>query len=258
MRSVFTWAPKISSLRSRAPTVSFLALTMSTFMALFLALLRGSGGLFRDGHLTGLLGLRHHFLLRRDRLTDDQVGAGGARHRAADQHHVILAVHLDDLQVADRDPVAAHPSRGAHALDDARRKRRRADRAGRAVEHRPVRRGAAGEVVALHDALEPLAAAHADDVDAVAVMEHAADEDLVAGLQRGFIARTGGDLDLTAHPRRRHVARLLVVPAERLVDPGRLLFDEPELDGLVAVALRGLRLQHHARARLDDGRRRDG
>src|SRR5258708_8378059 len=104
MRSVFTRPPKISSLRSRAPTVSFLALTMSTFMALFLALLRGSGGLFRDGYLSGLLGLRHHFLLRRDPLTDAQGGAGGAPHPAADQHHVLLALPPDDLHGADRDP----------------------------------------------------------------------------------------------------------------------------------------------------------
>jgi hypothetical protein len=40
---------------------------------------------------------------------------------------------------------------------------------GAPVEHRPVGRGAAGEVVALHDALEPLAAADAEDVDAIAV-----------------------------------------------------------------------------------------
>jgi hypothetical protein len=48
------------------------------------------------------------------------------------------------------------------------------------------------------------------------------------------------------------------VSAERLVHLGRLLFDQPELHGLVAVALVVLRLQHDARTRLDDGRRRDG
>ena len=41
------------------------------------------------------------------------------------------------------------------------------------MEHRAVRRRAAGEVVALHDALEALAAAGADDVDALAVGEDA-------------------------------------------------------------------------------------
>ncbi len=78
---------------------------------------------------------------------------------------------------------AAHPPRRAHALDDARRERRGADRAGRAVEHRAVRRRAAGEVVALDDALESLAAAGADDVHAVAVGEDR-DEHLVARLER--------------------------------------------------------------------------
>jgi hypothetical protein len=39
------------------------------------------------------------------------------------------------------------------------------------MEHRPVGRGAAAEVVALHDALKALAAAHADHVDAIAAVE---------------------------------------------------------------------------------------
>src|SRR5204863_2111666 len=257
MRSVFTRPPKISSFSSSDPTVSFLVLTMSSFMALLLALLRG-GGLLRDGHLAGLLGLDDRVLLRGNRLPHDQVGAGGARHGAADDQHVVLAVDRDDLQVARRHLVAAHPSGRAHALDDARGERRGADRAGRAVEHRAVGRRAAGEVVALHDALEPLAAADADDVDAIAVLEHAGDQDLVAGLERRVVAGALGELDFAADAGRRHVAGLLVVAAERLVDLGGLLFDEAELHGLVAVGLRGLGLQHDARAGLDEGRRRDG
>src|SRR6185295_4644832 len=120
-------------------------------------------------------------------------------------------VDLDDLQIARGHAIAAHPPRRAHALDDARGKRRRADRAGRAVEHRAVRRRAAAEVVALHDTLEALAAADADDVDALAVLEHAADEHLIAGLEG---IAPGDGLDLAAHPRRRHVAGLLVVPGQ--------------------------------------------
>ena len=80
------------------------------------------------------------------------------------------------------------------------------------MEHRSVRRRAAAEVVALHDALEALAAADADHVDAIAVVEDAVDEHLVAGLERVAARR---ELHLAAHARRRH-AGLLVVPAERL------------------------------------------
>src|SRR4029079_8349141 len=116
-------------------------------------------------------------------------------------------------------------------------------------------RRAAAEVVALHDALEALAAADADDVDALAVLEHAADEHLIAGLEG---IAPGDGLDLAAHPRRRHVAGLLVVPGQRLVDLRRLLLDARQPHRLVAVAPRVLRLQHHARPRLDDGRGRDG
>ena len=63
--------------------------------------------------------------------------------------------------------VAAHPACRAHALHDTRRKRRGANRSGRPVEHGTVRRRAARKVVALDDALEPLAAAGPDDVNAV-------------------------------------------------------------------------------------------
>src|SRR6185503_19433744 len=87
------------------------------------------------------------------------------------------------LEVADRDAVGPHVAGHAHALDDARRERRGANRARRPVEHRSVRGAAAGEVMTLDHALEALAAAGADDVHALPVGEDA-DVDLVAQLRR--------------------------------------------------------------------------
>jgi hypothetical protein len=103
---------------------------------------------------------------------------------------------------------------------------------GRAVEHRAVRRRAAGEVVALDDALEALALAGADHVDGLARREDRAG-DLGAGGRRGGAL---GDLDLAADAGRRHVG-LGVVAGHRLVGARRLAFDEADLDGFVAVAI---------------------
>jgi len=167
---------------------------------------------------------------------------------------IVLGIDLHDFQVPDRDAIAAHASGGTHPLDDARRKRRRADRTGRAVEHRSVSGRATPEVVALHDALEALAAADADHVDAVAVGEDTGDEHLVAGLQRIGPLR---ELHFAAHAGRRH-AGLLVVATERLADTRRLLFHQPELHRFVAVGRGGLRLHDHARPGLDHGGRRHG
>ena len=141
-------------------------------------------------------------------LRTTMIAARRARDGAAHDEQVVLGVNLHDLQVAHGHAVAAHAPRRAHALDDARRERRGADRARRPVEHRAVGRRAAAEVMALHDALEALAAADADHVDAVAVGEDAGHEHLVAGLQRlGAL----GQLHFAADARRRH-AGLLVVP----------------------------------------------
>src|SRR5712691_7957373 len=96
---------------------------------------------------------------------------------------MVLWIDAQHLQVVNGHAAAAHPARGAHALDDARRKRRRADRSGRAMKHRAVGRGAAGKVVPLDDTLEALAAADADDVHALAVVEDRA-EHLIPGLRR--------------------------------------------------------------------------
>src|SRR5712671_417459 len=92
---------------------------------------------------------------------------------------MVLWIDPEDLEVVNRHATAAHPARRPHALHDARRERRGADRSGRAMEHRAVRRRAAGEMMALDDALKAFAAAVADDIHALAVGEDR-DEHLIA------------------------------------------------------------------------------
>src|SRR5581483_4440032 len=105
------------------------------------------------------------------------------------------------------------------------------------------------DALPIYDALEALAAARADDVDALAVREDR-HEHLIARLRR---LAAGRELHLAADARRRHV-RLLEMPLRRLVRLRGRLFDEAELHRFVAVALRRLRLDDDARARLDHRR----
>src|SRR6185295_5591219 len=88
---------------------------------------------------------------------------------------------------------------------------------------------------------------------ALAVLEDR-DEHLIARLAR-FLA--GGDLHFAAEARRRHVG-LLEVARRRLVALRRVVFDQAQLHGLVAVRLRVLRLDDDAGAGLDHRRRMDG
>src|SRR4029077_20299052 len=111
--------------------------------------------------------------------------------------------------------------------------RRGANRSGRAVENRAVRRRAAGEVAPLDDALEPLAAAGADDVDTLTVGEDRR-QHVFADL-RSFGALRHARF--AADARRRHVG-LLEVAVRRFVRLRRRLLDEAELNRLVAVGLR--------------------
>src|SRR6185312_10591220 len=76
----------------------------------------------------------------------------------------------------------------------------------------------------------------------------------IAGL--GAVA-AGGELHLAADAGRRDVG-LLEVSLRRLVALRRVVLDEPDLHGLVAVGLRVLRLDDDARAGLDHRRRVDG
>src|SRR5687767_193950 len=103
--------------------------------------------------------------------------------------------------------------------------------------------------MALDHALEAVALAGADDVDALALVEDR-DQHLVAGLRRFGALR---DAHLALHARRRHIG-LLVVAGRRLGGAARrILLDEAQLHGFVTVDLRRLRLHHDARSRLQHG-----
>src|SRR5439155_14902680 len=95
----------------------------------------------------------------------------GARDRALDQQEVPLDVDVVHDQAELGDALAAHAAGHLDALEDARRRCRRADRARLADVVRAVRPGAGAEVVALDRALEALADADAGDLDLVARRE---------------------------------------------------------------------------------------
>src|SRR3954447_26886017 len=70
-----------------------------------------------------------------------------ARDRAADEQQVLRGAHVDDGDAALGDALVAHLAGQAHALEDARRRRRGADGAGRAHVVRAVALGARLEAV---------------------------------------------------------------------------------------------------------------
>ena len=104
---------------------------------------------------------------RRARVPSTQPSVGASRistmplfgpgNGALDEQQVALDVDLVDGEPELGDALAAHAAGHLHALEDARRRRRRADRAGLADVVRAVADGAALEVVALDRALEALA-----------------------------------------------------------------------------------------------------
>src|SRR4029078_5682966 len=100
-------------------------------------------------------------------LAQDQVAAARSRHRPLHDQQVLFSVDAHDLDVLHGHAVLTHVTAGAHALQHPRREGRGADRAGSAMEHRAVGRGAATEVVTLDDTLEALALADPDHHDAV-------------------------------------------------------------------------------------------
>src|SRR4030095_6373883 len=150
--------------RASSPTFSFSRFTILSASISFLALLllgRGSG--FRRGP-GALLGRRGRLpcladLARSRRAPDDQVAPVGARHRPADDQKVVLLVQPDDLEVLDGHAGRAEVPRAAHPRKSPRGKRRSSHRARGPMEHRTMRGGAAPEMMALHDAREPLALA---------------------------------------------------------------------------------------------------
>src|SRR3954470_18895762 len=136
-------------------------------------------------------------------------GALRARNRAAQQKDVLIGEHVDDLETALGDALVAHLARAADALEHARRRGRRTDRARGAHVVRAVGHGAAAEAVALDRALEALALRDARDLDFLALLEDV-DGQLLADLEALAFATE------LAQVAQRGVARLLDVAELRL------------------------------------------
>src|SRR5262249_61648396 len=92
--------------------------------------------------------------------------------RAPDEQHVLLGVHACDHEVLAGERLAAHAARQPLALDDARRVRGRADRAGFAAHRRAVAGVPALEAVTLDDAREAATLRLALHVHVLALLEH--------------------------------------------------------------------------------------
>src|SRR5216117_908629 len=104
-------------------------------------------------------------------LADGEQAVRRPRHRAAHEQQIPLRVHLHNLEPQLGEALRAHVSRHPLPLDDARRVRARRDRPGLAVPRVAVGLGAAGEVVAVHDALEAPALGHPRDFHGLARLE---------------------------------------------------------------------------------------
>src|SRR4051794_91598 len=132
-------------------------------------------------------------------------GALRAGDRAAHEQQVLVGDHVDDLEPALGDVLVAHLARAADALEHARRRCGRADRARGAHVVRAMGDRAAAEAVALDGALEALALGDAGDLDLLALLEHVdgqllADLEtlaLVAKLREVAQRRVAGLLDVT-------------------------------------------------------------
>src|SRR3954447_11015483 len=106
--------------------------------------------------------------------------------RAADEQQVVVHADVDDGQAALGDALGAHVARAANALEHARGRGRRADRARRAHGVRDVALGAAGEVVALDRALEALSLGDARHLDLRADLEGAGGHGVADGQLAGL------------------------------------------------------------------------
>src|SRR6185503_1433674 len=171
--------------------------------------------------------------------------------RTPDEQDVLLGVHAGDHEVLGSQWLAAHATRQALALDDARRVGGRADRARLATHGRAVRGMTALEAVTLDDAREAAALRGALDVDVLALLED-------RRVQR-LAERVGAhirDAEFTQVARRRKVA-LRELAEVGLREALLLVRAEAELERGVAVALRGADLRHGARPRLDHGHGHD-
>src|SRR6478609_6155082 len=168
---------------------------------------------------------------------------------ALDEQQTLLGVDGVHREVEDGHALATHTAGHAHALEDAARGRRCADRAGLAVVAvRTVRCRDALEVVTLHDTGEALALAGADDVDQLAGLERALSGELLAErVVRGIRRAHLGEVATRGHAGGLEMGRL------RLVDLARVDLAVGDLDRVVAVTLGRANLGDHVRRELDDG-----
>src|SRR5687767_8448772 len=172
-----------------------------------------------------------------------------ARDAAAHEEQALLGVDAHHLDVQRGDALVAHVTRHAQALDHAARERAGADRPAVAeVLVRAVGRAHA-EAVPLHHAREALALRGADHVDALARAEDV-DGDLLADLV--LLELLGADPALAQRLRRRDRG-LRAVPLERLGGVARCALAVAELEGAVAVAVRGLLLHDAVRLGVQHG-----
>src|SRR3954452_14087474 len=170
----------------------------------------------------------------------------GPRHGAAEQEQVLVGDHVDDGQALLGHALVAHLARAPDALEDARWRGRRADRARGAHVVRAVGDRAAAEVVSLHRALEALALGGAGDLDGLPLLERV-DGHRVAHLQlAGLVAEL---LDVA------HGGGVGLLEVTECGLRQGLLGRRPgaELDGLVAVALMRADAGDVTRSVLDDG-----
>src|SRR5690606_7257872 len=178
---------------------------------------------------------------------DEHQPAVGAGHRALHQDEALLRVDPVHLEVLHGLAGVAHTAGHPHALEHAAGRGAAADRTGLAVHLvRTVRGLQAGEAVPLHDTGEALALGLAGDVDQLAGLERVGGDLLAEGVLGGV---GGAHLDVV--PARGQVVLAQVV-AERLVDLARVDLPVAELDGGVAVGLRGPDARHDARTGLQD------
>src|SRR2546421_7778031 len=169
-----------------------------------------------------------------------------AGNRAAEQQEVLVGTDVDDLEAALGHARVAHLAGAAYALEDARGRGGRADRAGRAdvvgaVGHWPAR-----EVVALDRPLEALALRYSGDLHRLALLEDLDGYRLAHLKLARLIAELG-------EPAERRGVGLLEVAALGLRYPPLLHLAEPQLHGLVAVAVGCANGGHVTGARLDHG-----
>src|SRR5262249_16194946 len=144
--------------------------------------------------------------------------------RSPDEQHVLLGVHACDHEVLGGERLAAHATRQALALDDARGVGGRTDRARLASHRRTVPGVAALEAMAFDDAGEAAPLRDPLHVHVLALLEHRRVQRLPERV-RGDVR----DPELLEMARRRQVA-LAELPEHGLREPSLLVRAEAELE----------------------------